>query len=561
MIKHKNFLFLIIVVLGYSFFSNYLINRYYIMYGVNDDEFFSLLINGQITGHKEWFTNIGESSPKIIFGILSYLFQTLNSSFNIYLYTLLSVIIISCSILTTMVLNFRKNNTKNNLMIFTVLNSLLIIFYFTIRPTYTFAAFISGFIGFICLAFGIEFKEKLYIYLSSLLMLMSYSIRRESFLISFAIFVPYIFFKLVFKKNYLKNIKITFIKSLLIFSIGLFINFFGSELIINDKNWRSYNEFNQIRYTIQDNKLELKLSEKPENFNMNFDTYQLFDKYLFIDNKIFNSKNMNYTLLQLKKEDNRSVTSIPATLKTIYTSYYKFYPILIFYIISFIILFLEIKSKKFFFINVYTLIVTSFLIIFISTNLRLPERVILSTTISFSSGIYLGSIVSIQKGKRNFIEKLSIGIIFLILTYGLLGNTIRSEIKFINNPAYSSFWEIQKDVMKSFGKEAIFVGNFSSFRSNWSNPFLSNYDNELKILRYGWYTFSPYWEKSIQKYGLEGVNLEDFVYSNNIYFVGDEGSVYSVNNILKQKNKKSYYLNLSKLDFDGSQYYIYKFYR
>ena len=52
------------------------------MYGVNDDEFFSLLVQGEITGQKEWFTNIGESSPQFIFGILIYLLQKLNLQIN-----------------------------------------------------------------------------------------------------------------------------------------------------------------------------------------------------------------------------------------------------------------------------------------------------------------------------------------------------------------------------------------------------------------------------------------------------------------------------------------------
>lgn len=561
MLKNNKILFFSLYPIGYYLVSKYLIENFYLMYGVNDDEFFSLLLRGEITGQNEWFTNIGESSPQLIFGLLVFFIQNLNLSINVYSYILLANIIVSCSILTHIFLSVDIKSLKSFIFVFNLINNFLIIFYFTIRPTYTFAAYISGFIGFICLIAGLEFKKNIYITTSIFPLLMSYSIRRESFLISLVIFLPFILYELFSNNIYKSKIKNSINILLLIFFIGVLFNFFGKEIILNQEKWKIYKEFNNTRYEIQDNKLELKLSQKPEKYSMTKDSYQLFDNYLFIDNQIYNNNTLNLTKLKLDQGKNDKNQENFNAFTKIKTSYQKFFPILVFYIFTIFFIIIKTRNIKFLVINIITIIINTVLIYFISLNLRLPERVVLATIFSFSSGIYIGALVFLNQSKKSFKEKFTSIIILILFAYGILNKPIRAEIQFISNPAYNSFWEIQKSVFNSVSEDGIFVGNFSSFRSNWQNPYRVNSRNEFGILRYGWYTFSPYWEKSVNRYGLSGVNIKDFIYDQNVYFVGDNINVIAINNLLKSQYKNSYFVNLSSLYFDGAEYNTYKFFR
>lgn len=557
--KYKKILKFIVICFVYNLFSYYLIKNYFLMYGVNDDEFFSLLVQGEITGQKEWFTNIGESSPQFIFGILIYLLQKLNLQINIYSSALLFLVNLSISFLTYLITEIKESSTKILFIVFNTVNTFIIIFYFTVRPTYTLAAYILGFIGFICLAISLKKGNPFYTYISIVFIFLSYSIRRESLFISVLIFLPYIIYLIIFEKNIIKNLKKSIVISLLILFLGIFLNIFGRQLSLNHDDWINYLKFNDIRYSIQDNKFESYLSKDPEKYGLSKDTYQLFDSYLFVDDEIFNQNKLNLTKIKLSYENNIKIDL--NIHKTLISTYKIYFPFLAFYLLTFVSILLIIKDKKFTYINLYFFTMNFFMIIFIITNLRMPDRVVFSTVISLSSGLYVGSIENRFSKNKSIIENISIGIIFLILTWTFIGEKIKLEYRFIKNPAYNSFWEIQKSVLKSFGKNAIFVGNFSSFKSNWTNPYFKYDDRDLKIIRYGWYSLSPYWVNSITKFNLEGINLKDFIYEKDVYFVGDKNIISPLNNTLKLTFNNSYFLNISTLEFDGSNYNIYKFYR
>jgi hypothetical protein len=79
---------------------------------------------------------------------------------------------------------------------------------------------------------------------------------------------------------------------------------------------------------------------------------------------------------------------------------------------------------------------------------------------------------------------------------------------FKRNPAFRSFWAEQYEFLRTLGSDKIIIGNASQFKSIWSDPYIrSDSLEELNIISTGWYSYSPYWIRRVEMYGLNSTNL------------------------------------------------------
>jgi hypothetical protein len=129
------------------------------------------------------------------------------------------------------------------------------------------------------------------------------------------------------------------------------------------------------------------------------------------------------------------------------------------------------------------------------------------------------------------------------------------------NPAYTSFWSEQRKLLQSFGKDVVFVGNASQFKSVWSNPYVSDQSSSLtQVFPLGWYTFSPYWLERGKLLGVENISIgREMLHNSRIIWLSDETTLGDVIEVIsKKENVKLNYKELGSLNFDFGNYNLYQ---
>jgi hypothetical protein len=261
------------------------------VYGTNDDALISSVSNGQLTGNPN--SHLIFLNPLISYPI-SWL-QQLNNDINLYIYFLTFVVTISFAMILALI-QIKHNISFQNRVISLILwslSSVTFISWFSLSPTYTGASiFAAG--ASVCFAFMYlsndekdEKNEFLLLDLFLILFFTSISIRLESLYIIVFFLLTILIPKYFFSKIYFKNFLIIAFSSLLI----VMTNIIGEKIVYNQNDWKEYYETNQLRHKIQLREPERKLESTYSEIGWDKETYDLFTRFILIDQNKMNSEN------------------------------------------------------------------------------------------------------------------------------------------------------------------------------------------------------------------------------------------------------------------------------
>jgi hypothetical protein len=201
---------------------------------------------------------------------------------------------------------------------------------------------------------------------------------------------------------------------------------------------------------------------------------------------------------------------------------------------------------------------------YITTFLRLPERIVFPILSTLMYGTILfefrNSILKTIPRRKLPLKLLQIvASIFIFVGIGIDYHKIFTHR---SNPAYLSFWSEQKISLLEINENKILIGNASQVKSIWSNPYIINEEvRQLNFLPLGWYTFSPYWNKRAENFGLDSKSVLNELNKNpNCYWLSDdEYTSYLINFNLKKNGIELKAVKILSKTFDFGDYSVYKF--
>jgi len=521
----------------------FLSKRVFPVYGINDDVIIKSWLSGDYTGNPEFFVR-GQATPRIFFSyIVSFLYRVA-PGFEWFSLILLGSVIISWSLIFITINRLSVGKIKM------YSNSVLILFYvvffstYFITPTYTAAAFLPS---------------------SSALLLMIYLIQKDKFSLKYALFISiwlYWGFSIRSESALFSIISISFIIAYLVYQnrssfkiILLFGIFFGSFVLVGEVaenqfyktniDWANYKDFESARYQIQDNLIERNLASNPNRYGWTDAEYLIFDDYLYADPSVFTTDKLKLATDSNLNKNDFNIFSLYRQFQE--NSRNPLFPwtgviaaLMIFGITSIFIQPERILSGFVKRILYLAPIFGSFY--FISTTLRLPERVVVST-------IYLAFIVllttvllenqkpAISRDTKN-VSGFFLALLGLVMVYAELENTQNWVVERHKEVFYRDFWDFQVSAIAKLPQNTILIGNQSQIKSDWSYPYSrQDVESDLNYLTLGWNTFSPHWEKRKNEVGLRGVNiLKDLPTNNQIVWIGNDSSVERLRLYVKEKS-------------------------
>jgi hypothetical protein len=538
---NKYFLFLSAVVFQ-GLFSVFLSRRTFPVYGINDDVIIKSWLSGDYTGNPEFFVR-GQATPRILLGYVVSFFYRFMPGFEWFSVILLASVIISWSLIFVLV----NKLSEGRIRIYA--NLALILFYivffssYFITPTYTAAAFLPSSSALFFLIYLI-YQEKLnvkYVIFVSFWLFWGFSIRSESALfsiISFSFLLCYLLYL------HWSSLRITLLAALY-FGLFVFAGEVAERQVYNSNiSWQNYKDFESARYEIQDNLIERNLSSNPTNYGWTEAEYLIFDDYLYADPTVF-------TTDKLKQATESELNDTRVVFSGLFRDFQEnsrnpLFPwtgviaaLIIFGVTSILIrpqrMWAAVCSKPFF----LTPIFLSFF--YISTTLRLPERVVISTLylifIVILTTILIENKRTEKKENSNNIPGFILSLLGLVLIYAELENTQNWMIERHKNVFYRDFWDYQKEVINNLPQNTILIGNQSQKKSDWSYPYSrQDVESNFNYLTLGWHTFSPHWEKRKNDLGLQNMNiLRDLPTDKRIIWIGNDSSVQSLKLYVKEK--------------------------
>jgi hypothetical protein len=538
---NKYFLFSSAVIFQ-GLFSVILSRRTFPVYGINDDVIIKSWLSGDYTGNPEFFVR-GQATPRILFGYVVSFFYRNIPGFEWFSLILLASVIISWSLIFVLV------NKLSEGRIHIYANFALILFYivffssYFITPTYTAAAFLPSSSALFLLIYLI-YQEKLnvkYVIFVSFWLFWGFSIRSESALfsiISFSFLLCYLLYL------HWSSLRITLLAALY-FGLFVFAGEVAERQVYNSNiSWQNYKDFESARYQIQDNLIERNLSSNPTNYGWTEAEYLIFDDYLYADPTVF-------TTDKLKQATESELNDTRVVFSGLFRDFQEnsrnpLFPwtgviaaLIIFGVTSILIrpqrMWAAVGSRLFF----LTPIFLSFF--YISTTLRLPERVVISTIylifIVILTTILIENKRTDKKENSNNIPGFILSMLGLVLIYAELENTQNWMIERHKNVFYRDFWDYQKEMINNLPQNTILIGNQSQKKSDWSYPYSrQDVESNFNYLTLGWHTFSPHWEKRKNDLGLQNMNiLRDLPTDKRIIWIGNDSSVESLKLYVKEK--------------------------
>jgi hypothetical protein len=538
---NKYFLFLSAVTFQ-GLFSIFLSRRAFPVYGINDDVIIKSWLSGDYTGNPEFFVR-GQATPRILFGYVVSFFYRNIPGFEWFSLILLASVIVGWSLIFVLV----NKLSEGRIRIYS--NLALILFYavfyssYFITPTYTAAAFLPSSSALLLLIY-LVYQEKLnvkYVFFVSFWLFWGFSIRSESALFSI-ISVSFLIMYLLYR--HWASLRITLLAGLY-FGLFVFAGEVAERQVYNSKiSWQNYKDFESARYQIQDNLIERNLSSNPTNYGWTEAEYLIFDDYLYADPTVFTTEKLKQAteselndtnvvfsnLFRDFQENSRNPlspwTGVIAALIILGVTSIFFRPQR---------MWAAVGSRLFF----LTPIFLSFF--YISTTLRLPERVVISTLylifMVILTTILLENKESSDKENSNNFSGFILSLLGLVLIYAELENTQNWMIERHKNVYYRDFWDFQKSEIKNLPQNSILVGNQSQIKSDWSYPYSrQDVESDFNFLTLGWHNFSPHWDNRKNDLGLQNVNiLRDFPTDKRIIWIGNDLSVESLKLYVKEK--------------------------
>jgi len=537
------------------------------VYGTNDDALISSISNGQLTGNPNG--HLIFLNPLISFPI-SWL-QHINDDINLYINFLTFVVTISFATVLGLI-QIKENISFQNRIISLVLWSLsciTFISWFSLSPTYTgasiFAAGASVCFAILYLSNEVSKDKSRYLLLISFLILffISISIRLESLYIIIFFLLIVIVPKYFFSKIYLRNFLILVFATFLI----ILTNIAGEKIVYNQNDWKEYYETNQLRHKIQLREPERKLESTYSEIGWDKETYDLFTRFILIDQNKMNSENLS-RVLEVTNENQFIVLLQNFTVKKIVdNTKLAFAPwtwlVMLFALIVVLNIFNFYRNPKIWeFILQLVLFALGIplLFLYLATSYHLPERIsvnilggvaLILLTISSQYGF-----ISSKRKKIFLISQILIAIVGSVFYLQRFQIELKARQELYL--AWRSVGEQQRISLSSLPEEIKVIGSASSIKSDWQNPYTNfkSLDERNKSFVLGWHNLSPVWNEGIKKMSFKSNDLYANLLGSNVYWATNKDDFMTIKEYLTKKFGKEISIeDLGPIGYDQYHYY------
>jgi hypothetical protein len=502
----------------------YFLLNYTPIYGVNDD----FLLNEMLSGNyvDEFLTHVTYIQQPVT-GLI-YLLYLINPQVNFYAYLLL--FLVNISLFNVSLANYRINDNEFKLIshIIWAISSFFILSWFILSPTFTAASLLicSSSLLLVYISINKNSAHKhLYIYVI-FLWIFGYFLRVKGGVASLIIWMPIIFIEIYIKRNFLiKIIRQEYKIFLKVLSVCAFL-FIISNLDINyDKNYSNYLKYNAARQDLTNTTRIVELADLKSNINWTDEQYNIFIESAYADKVNFGYEKLVNAISLTSSSQGISglinpIVSVSARINNLKEFYSFFACIFILPLVYFTFVSRFNRSSLMKFLLIYAC--NSFAIYFILATGKFEERVIFPLILNFWMLLFT---IKSENRINNYFKLIPVALSLIILLFSfenLTHKPIYYKEKNKWNTRANDFWVKQENTLKSLPNDSVFIGPLSSFRSNWTNPFLGNPDVEFQYLSLGWHTFSPAWDEKRQSLlgGKDSIYVS-LISKKNVYWFSD----------------------------------------
>ena len=537
------------------------------VYGTNDDALISSISNGQLTGNPNG--HLIFLNPLISFPI-SWL-QQLNNAINLYIYLLTFVVTISFATVLAL-LQIKHGVSFQNRVISLILwslSSVTFISWFSLSPTYTgasiFAAGASACFAFMYLSsdLTVEKNKHLLLVVFLILFFISISIRLESLYIIVFFLLIVLIPKYFFSKISLKNFLIITFSSLLIF----LTNVIGEKIVYNQNEWKEFYETNQLRHKIQLREPERKLESSYSEIGWDKGDYDLFTRFILIDENKINSENLSRALNVTDENQvavflqNFSIKKIVENTKLAFAPWT--WLVMLFGLIVVVNILNVYRKPKIWEFILQLVLFTSgipLLFLYLATSYHLPERI----SVNILGGLSLilltissQSVIISAKIKKSFLISQILTVIIGSIFY-LQRFQIELQARQDLYLTWRSIGEQQSISLSSLPKEIKVIGSASSIKSDWQNPYTNfkSLDDKNRSFILGWHNLSPVWDEGIKRMNFKSIDLYSNLLENNVYWATNKDDFLTIKEYLTIESGNEISINdLGPIGYDQYHYY------
>ena len=538
------------------------------VYGTNDDALIASISNGQLTGQPNGYLVF--LNPLISFPI-SWMQQIILNA-NVYIYFLTFVVTLCFSAIFGFINSEKNIHIKNKviLSILWALSSITFTSWFALSPTYT-GASLFGIATSACFAYlfvSDTRKSKAYrdrfLLLFTLFLFISIAIRIESiYILAFYLIILFI------QKNIRNRIILKKFVVLTIISLTIiFLSVITERLTYNNSEWKAYYETNQLRHKIQLREPERKLESFYSEVGWDKNTYNLFVRFILIDESKMNSQNLSKILEITEENSVRKFVQNFSYNQLIENTKLAFAPwtwIVMLFGLSVLLTILNIFQKSkvleytfhvlFFFLGI------PMLFLYLSSSYHLPERISVNLLGGLSLILITLSAVNYQNIKKPSVIISSLQILILLVGSFMYLNRFQIELD-ARQDLYKTWRSIgtqQQQSLSSLPENTKVIGTASSIKSDWQNPYslFKSLDQRNLTFVLGWHNLSPVWQKGAQNIGLSANNLFENLRIPNVLWVTNKDDFKTIQEYFTIKlNKQITLEDLGPIGYD--QYHLYK---
>jgi hypothetical protein len=344
-------------------------------------------------------------------------------------------------------------------------------------------------------------------------------------------------------------------------------NLAAEKIVYNQSDWKEFYETNQLRHKIQLREPERKLESSYSEIGWDKGTYELFTRFILIDENKMNSENLKKVLEVTNGNQlmvflqNFSIKKIVENTKLAFAPWT--WLVMLFALIVVVnLLNVYRKPKIWEFISQLVLFATGIPILFLylATSYHLPERI----SVNLLGGIALILLtISTQYSNSNvksrriiFVSQVLIAIIGSM--FYLQRFQIELEARQDLYLTWRSIGEQQRISLSSLPKEIKVIGSASSIKSDWQNPYTNfkSLDERNNSFVLGWHNLSPVWEEGIKRMNFNSDNLYANLLGSNVYWATNKDDFMTIKEYLTvQYGKEIAIEDLGPIGYDQYHYY------
>jgi hypothetical protein len=470
-------------------------------------------------------------------------------------------------------INSEKNIHIKNKVILSILwalSSITFTSWFALSPTYT-GASLFGIATSACFAYlfvSSTSKSKAYrdrfLLLFTFFLFISIAIRLESiYILAFYLIILFI------QKNIRNRIILKKFVVLTIISLTIILlSVITERLTYNNSEWKAYYETNQLRHKIQLREPERKLESLYSEVSWDKNTYDLFVRFILIDESKMNSQNLSKVLEITEENSAQKFVQNFSFNQLIENTKLAFAPwtwIVMLFGLSVLLTILNIFQKSkvleyafqvlFFFLGIPVLF------LYLSSSYHLPERISVNLLGGLSLILVTLSAISFQNIKKPSVLISSLQILILLAGSFMYLNRFQIELD-ARQDLYKTWRSIgtqQQQSLSSLPENTKVIGTASSIKSDWQNPYslFKSLDQRNLTFVLGWHNLSPVWQKGAQNIGLSTDDLFENLQSPNVLWATNKDDFQTIQEYFTIKlNKQITLEDLGPIGYD--QYHLYK---